>query len=158
MAGLMENGKPSTNTGNLSRENKRMITIEVHGHKLALSFTHEPITDHPKIQRLTTCRLINLDNGKELAQNEAACSKKDNFDRAKGRKLALARVLCQHDFGFGKPSDHDRCSKCGSSPVPFVTLSKQARTIIWVAYFDAVASKFPEPKPEAKVEASTGTA
>ena len=68
---------------------------------------------HPKPQdgatRFTVCRIT--DDISEIVAS-ASCSKKDNFDRAKGRKIAFTRAV---------------------NRIP----DKNIRTLLWVKYFEA---------------------
>src|SRR5688572_19115817 len=128
-----------------------MIFIEAEGTKLGLSFAHPTINPGTKKQhRLTTCEVYDLcgETARLLGYNESVCSKNDNFKRATGRKIALARAICQHDYGVGTPKAQSTCLKCGSYRTASLPLSKDLRTKIWLTYFDAIVSKYPEPKAE----------
>ena len=126
-----------------------MIRLEISGHKLGINFAHHKKDLHPRFQRLTVCTIFNLDGPDKpvtLATGRAACSTLDQFRRDVGRKLALKRALCQHDF------DGSSCSKCGSHEQHFLELSHEARTQLWLGYFDAIASKYPEEPVEDAAE------
>lgn len=69
--------------------------------------------------RFTLCQLGVSRSEDEMPLNSSSgislCSRKDNFNKATGRKLALTRALAYHDRGF--------------------------RTKIWEAYFHRIRSQ-----------------
>lgn len=76
---------------------------------------------------------------KDLSTGTVTCSRQDNFSRARGRKLALRRALCRHEFDLaciflGKTSDCVKCGTKGSPQDPCLLLSKEERTFIWGEY------------------------
>ena len=136
-----------------------MITIQ-HGPVLyGISFSHPHLVAKGKKapERATICAInqwvdagteeLRIRGWKELTIAEVACSRSDNFNRAIGRKKALARALCQHDFGIGKHTQSMKCSKCGSSRTTTLTLPKDLRSSMWKAYWEATAPVYEAQKP-----------
>ena len=125
-----------------------MIIINLPTKKLAVAFAH-PVSEKGK--RSTTCKIFQLgesqDELTELSTGVTECSKQDNFSKARGRKIALARALCQHDylqrfvatiFGEVTKATPVRCVKCGEWQTVPVKLDKAERTKIWETYLGAV--------------------
>ena len=129
-----------------------MIPINLPTRNLLIDFSHPLVSGDLRSNRKTICTIWEkLDDGTRLRlqENEAHCSIKDNFSKAEGRKLALARTLCQHDDGnrrdsyTGQPFQTFSCQKCGSRLDHFGTLklTKEEREKIWLEYFSTVRHK-----------------
>lgn len=134
-----------------------MISIKYNETLYGLSFCHPHLNGKGKKapDRATICTInqwvdqvtseVHIKGWRELSIAEVTCSRSDNFNRAVGRKKALARVLCQHDFGVGAPyikSPSSKCYKCGSHRTATLALPKALRSEIWQAYWDATAPVF----------------
>ena len=122
-----------------------------------ISFAHPWLAVKKKApERKTTCTIfesfvdetseIPTSNWNELGSAETACSQQDNFNKAVGRKKALERLLCQHDFGLirtGLKSSPvietiKKCRKCGSPRRSTVVLAQPIRQAIWETYFKSL--------------------
>lgn len=116
-----------------------------------ISFAHPWLALKKKApERKTTCTIfesfidetseIPTSIWKELGMAETACSQQDNFEKATGRKKALERLLCQHDFNIGHDwsKSTNKCVKCGSGRTATVVLPQLARKLIWEAYFKSL--------------------
>lgn len=80
----------------------------------------------PLAQAITICRIDKIDEDgsyTQVAEAVAACSRKDNFCKATGRKLALTRALADVRVRY----------RGGMLTRP---LSKDERREFWQAYFD----------------------
>lgn len=108
---------------------------------VGLSFAHPEGDDG---RRSTICRIFEVTPGASLkdaiflAKGETVCSKKDNFDKAVGRKLALQRALCQHEAGINEFDEFTEfCWKCGGrADVEPAPLDKSVRRAVWNEYFN----------------------
>ena len=76
---------------------------------------------------------------------EGEWSKSDNFERSAGRRKALTRALCQHDFLQGTRKQTMKCLKCNSPRTTTLTLPKDVRTAIWDGYFRSLEPGFSAP-------------
>ena len=116
-----------------------------------ISFAHPWLAlKKRKPERKTTCTIfesvldetseIPTNNWKELGSAETACSQQDNFNKAVGRKKALERLLCQHDFNIGHDwsKTTNKCLKCGSPRRSTVVLAQPVRQTIWETYFKSL--------------------
>lgn len=126
-----------------------MIKIQLSTGMIALSFAHpKSSTDESLASRATVCKIHKVENGvvgEVIHSNTAYCSRSDNFNRPVGRKLALARAICQHEFLMKSKHTVGRCMKCGSYDQPFLELSKSDRSLIWDTYFNSVRSHVKRP-------------
>lgn len=118
-----------------------MIVVTVAGRKFGVSFSHPKLAKKPG--RKTTCTIFeskNEDSGTwtSLGSSETVCSKQDHFKKATGRKIALQRILCDHDFNHAEV--RCRCRKCGSHLLFTANLSKDLRTEIWRVYRGTISS------------------
>lgn len=60
---------------------------------LKLSFYYHDEKKRKQIRRHVTAVLINPDDGVTVGYGESVCNESDNFNRAIGRKIALARAI-----------------------------------------------------------------
>lgn len=71
----------------------------------------------------TTRAILSIKDGdifQDLHHADSICSEKDRFEKSKGRKVALARLLNDLDMNYG---------------ILIKPLSKEDRTKIWEIYF-----------------------
>src|SRR3990167_2264398 len=125
-----------------------MITVKVGGATFGISFSHPHLNLGKKQpERATICCLFELagvdaagkNNWNPLGSSVTLCSAKDRFNRATGRKHALMRMLCQHDFGSGTRPEK-RCFKCYTpiKEASFVKLPKEVMRAVWETYFSYI--------------------
>ena len=130
-----------------------MITIKANDVLYGLSFSHPHLNGKGKKapERSTICSVNQwVDGGtgdsriqgwRELVSAEVTCSRSDNFNRSVGRKKALTRALCQHDFAIGGQRPSSKCLKCGSHRTATLVLPKELRNLIWKSYWEATVFK-----------------
>jgi len=105
----------------------RMIVAQLPNMKVGISFKHiftlAMVRGAKQKTRITHCALFEIPEEekksiKVLCVGVAKCSIHDNFDKSKGRKVALTRALLTGDHLFSGPE------------------SKGLRELIWAAYLN----------------------
>jgi hypothetical protein len=87
---------------------------------IKVSFKHYPVTEDDKISFETVCSIVPTGQKAPFICGVAFCSKKDQFNKEVGRKLALKRALDRN----------------------LANWDKIQRTIIWKAYFNRSKNEF----------------
>lgn len=93
-----------------------MFNINVKGYDLRFKFIH--MHDEKKNKHSVTCIATDRSDSTVYAISTSWCSPKDTFDKNKGRKVALTRLLDYSGF------------------------NREERTKIWNAYFAARGKNF----------------
>ena len=129
-----------------------MIQVDLERMKIALIFSHpkDSKAKKNKPKRYTLCNIVEImpdGRFKPLIEGQTKCSAQDNFDKARGRKLALKRALCQHVFN---PKRREVCRKCGGNYLNYIVLrlTRADRETIWRAYHDRDARPPKSPKDD----------
>lgn len=72
-----------------------MIEAQIPAGKYIAEWNHQ--NNSPAGKRITQCYIKS--EGRKIGEGIAVCSKVDNYDRSKGRKISLARALKDGCFG-----------------------------------------------------------
>lgn len=98
-----------------------MFQVTVDGKRYRVIFAYAKVDDG----RIATGAFIRNEENAVIHFSDAVCSKKDNFSKEKGRKLALARLV--KDF------------------------PREVRAAFWKAYFEKASDKG-RPRPVVSIE------
>lgn len=89
------------------------MKVNVNGQNYVIKWKHNNVDNESfNFNGITSCYI--KVNGQVISSSEAFCSKKDNYDKSKGRKISLARALKNVD------------------------IDKNDRKTVWKNYFDEV--------------------